>query len=353
MLRREHRHDARQEKKKKHYGNGRTGGSKKTTLTVSQRPAPADSAPSRSPARHTLRGARPPSREGDGRALTLYPARLPRGSPPPPAHRRQRRPGGGARGERGNDTTSSASGTCRTSRSAPGAPTPRAKAKRRPHAQRGGACGATTGQTPSPPRGRAPATNASPERRAESVRCVTKTTGRDTEVGPGSAPLPFHAPPPGGEERRGARGQSEKSGPIRQGMSVPRLARLRPGPGERDVTTSIHRQQKRGADKKGNEARTTVRNASLRFSLATYALRLSPSPRGGGKEARSAGTGARDVQQPARAGPRRTAFARAARTGAGKPGFGSRPRSSRGHPPSSNHPRTVCPQASRGTKCQL
>lgn len=40
-------------------------------------------------------------------------------------------------------------------------------------------------------------------------------------------------------ERRGARGQSEKSGPIRQGMSVPRLARLRPGPGERDVTTSI------------------------------------------------------------------------------------------------------------------
>lgn len=96
--------------------------------------------------------------------------------------------------------------------------------------------------------------------------------GRDTEVGPGSAPLPFHAPPSDGEERRGARGQGEKSGPIRQGMSVPRLARLRPGPGERDVTTSIGRQQKTG---RGATARRETRrgqrsgNTSLRFSLAT------------------------------------------------------------------------------------
>ncbi|XP_049637660.1 basic salivary proline-rich protein 2-like [Suncus etruscus] len=41
-------------------------------------------------------------------------------------------------------------------------------------------------------------------------------------------------------EKRGARWQSEKIGPIRHECpSVPRLARLRPGPGERDTTTSI------------------------------------------------------------------------------------------------------------------
>lgn len=100
-----------------------------------------------------------------------------------------------------------------------------------------------------------------------------KDHGRDTEVGPGSAPLPFHAPPSGGEERRGARGQSEKSGPIRQGMSVPRLARLRPGPGERDVTTSINRQQKRG----GQEGKRGEDNDGPEHEPALQPRHVSPS----------------------------------------------------------------------------
>lgn len=39
---------------------------------------------------------------------------------------------------------------------------------------------------------------------------------QEGEVGPGPAPRPLHTPPAGGEERRGARGQNEKSGPTHQ-----------------------------------------------------------------------------------------------------------------------------------------
>lgn len=59
------------------------------------------------------------------------------------------------------------------------------------------------------------------------------------EVGPDSAPLPSPQAAFGraGEER-GPRAEREERSHS-PGMSVPRLARLRPGPGERDVTTSI------------------------------------------------------------------------------------------------------------------
>lgn len=101
--------------------------------------------------------------------------------------------------------------------------------------------------TPPPRRGEGRPRQREPGKASGGCPLRHRDHGRDTEVGPGSAPLPLHAPPSdGGEERRGARGQGEKSGPIRQGMSVPRLARLRPGPGERDVTTSIDRPQKTG-----------------------------------------------------------------------------------------------------------
>lgn len=156
VLRREHRHDARRKKEeKKNYNNGRTGGSKnKSTLTVSQRPAPADSAPSRSPARHTLRGPGPPSREG-GRAC------LPLIRPDSPGAPLQRTadsggPAGGSRGA-GNDTTSSASGTCRTARSAPGAPA-EGQGETATARPTGEARAARRRDAPSPPRGGAPAT---------------------------------------------------------------------------------------------------------------------------------------------------------------------------------------------------
>lgn len=120
---------------------------------------------------------------------------------------------------------------------------PRTKAKQRPHAQTRGEARATRRQdAPFSRRGRgARPQNTQAEKGKRRVSAASeKTAGaKSTEVGPGSAPLSFYTPPSGGGERRGARGQSEKSGPIRQGMSVPRLARLRPGPGERDVTTSI------------------------------------------------------------------------------------------------------------------
>lgn len=152
-------------------------------------------------------------------------------------------------------------------------------------------------------------------------------------------------------ERRGARGQSEKSGPIRQGMSVPRLARLRPGPGERDVTTSIgsggasrkaragkagrgtgqrgggpgpHRSRRRET-RRGQPGSHTERACALQKPRHVSPLSLFPTgflfprarerkeehgPRGPGPEARGS-------QQPAPRRPAgRTAFARA------KPGHG-------------------------------
>lgn len=56
--------------------------------------------------------------------------------------------------------------------------------------------------------------------------------GRETKGGPGLRTPVFHAPPLGGQERPGVRGQNEESG------LVPRERRPRPSPGERDITTS-------------------------------------------------------------------------------------------------------------------
>lgn len=286
-----------------------------------------------------------------------YPARLPRGSPP--AHRRQRRPGGGTSRGAGNDTTSSASGTCRTSRSAPGAPT---------EGQGETATARPTGRrmrrddgTPPPRRGEGRPRQRKPGKASGGCPLRQRPPGVTPRSGRVPHPFPSTHRRRTGRRGEGPAGRHEKSGPIRQGMSVPRLARLRPGPGERDVTTSIVRQQKTGRGAASEAGPPTARRRETRRGQpsGTRACASAPprkpfvlsSRRGGESTVR--GDGARDVQQPARAGPRRTAFARAAGTGGGESGFGSRPRSSRGHPPSSNHPRTACPQSSRGTKCQL
>lgn len=81
---------------------------------------------------------------------------------------------------------------------------------------------------------------------AERVRCVRRPRPRQRrEAGGGEArsgrvphPSPPHAPPTGGRERRGARGQSEKSGPIRQ--ECPSLVWRGLGPA-RESATSPHR----------------------------------------------------------------------------------------------------------------
>lgn len=159
-----------------------------------------------------------------------------------PRHHRQRRPGGGLAG---NGKRHHLLGL-RHLKGRPGAlqgHQPRAKAKQRPHAQREKARAARRRDGPSPPRGGAARKTQPGKGLAESVRCVRETNGREHR-GRAGFRTPFPSPSThrhrtGGGERRGAREQSEKSDPIRQGMSVPRLARLRPGPGERNVTTSI------------------------------------------------------------------------------------------------------------------
>lgn len=204
--------------KKRDIGNNRRQ-RKHSHGSASDRP-PLDSAPiSRSPAPHNghkaIRNPAPPHAGGTGvpspcpaETTTPPPAPLSPRQPPTAAARQ-----GGSRGT-GNDITCSASGTCRTSWSAPGAPNrgPRRKSARTPNGR--GACGATAGR-PFPRRGEGAAPqDAARKASAERVRCVTETTGRETTtgVGPGSAPLPpFHTPSSGGgEEERGPRAEREE-----------------------------------------------------------------------------------------------------------------------------------------------
>lgn len=162
-------------------------------------------------------------------------------STPPHAHGtafpqggRQRR-GGDSPGA-GNDTTGSASGTWRDvlerSRSTNGGA--------RPGAERGG-------RTAPPRHGEGRTRDTGARAQAERVRCVRRPRPRQRreagggaiEIGPGSAPLPYpRAACRRAGEARGPRAEREERSHS-PGMSVPRLARLRPGPGERDVTTSI------------------------------------------------------------------------------------------------------------------
>lgn len=83
---------------------------------------------------------------------------------------------------------------------------------------------------------------------AESVRCVTRPrnpatatrrkAGQRGRAGFRTPLFPAHHPEAGEEGKRGPRAEREERSHS-PGMSVPRPARLRPGPGERDVTTSI------------------------------------------------------------------------------------------------------------------
>lgn len=152
---------------------------------------------------------------------------------------------------------------------------PKAKAKERTHAQRQRRVRRDGRDAPLPVAGRGgPRDAAGKAQRGVSAASQRPTAARTPpRSGRVPHPFPFHTPPSGKEgKRRGARGQSEKSGPIRQGMSVPRLARLRPGPGERDVTTSIKRRgQTSTEERRENEAQTASRSETglAALSLAT------------------------------------------------------------------------------------
>lgn len=212
-------------------------------------------------------------------------------------------------------------GTCRTSQSAPGAP-PRAKAKQHPHAQ-WGRC-----HDPSPLRRGMCSGHAKPGKATRECPLHHSDHRCDAEVGPGATSLPFHTPLSDGEERRGAHRQSEKSSPIRQGMSVPHLARFRPSAGGYHVTTSIHRQK----TEKGNGARTTLWNGPV-LASASPRKTLPVQPLRGRGPRRD---GAQDVQ---------TSTHRPESPEGESQGFRITAKKLPGTPvPSSNHPRTVCPQ---------
>ncbi|XP_028387206.1 collagen alpha-1(I) chain-like [Phyllostomus discolor] len=121
----------------------------------------------------------------------------------------------------------------------------------RSHAPRGARDAA--GEWPSPPRGGPPKETATEGKSGVSAASTRPRNpipspqgGRQgSEVGPGSAPLPnFHAPPPGGRAGRGARGRSEKSGPIRH--ECPSLVRHGLGPA-RESATSPHRSSQKAS----------------------------------------------------------------------------------------------------------
>lgn len=153
---------------------------------------------------------------------------------------------------------------------------PRRNSDRTPNG--GGTCGATTGH-PLPAAGKGARDSGKPGKASGGCPLRHRDHGRDTEVGPGSAPLPFHAPPSdGGRRGEGPADRARRAVPFAK--ECPSLGWRGLGPA-RESATSPHRSignKKRGGEpparrppceKKGNEAGTTVRNTGLRFSLAT------------------------------------------------------------------------------------
>lgn len=204
---------------------------------------------------------------------------------------------------------------------------PRRNSDRTPNV--GEARAARRRDAPSPPRGGALARR-SRERRAEGVRCVRETTGVTPRSG--RVPHPFPSPSThrrrtvGGERGEGPAGRARRAVPFDK--ECPSLVWRGLGPA-RESATSPHRSS---GKKHREEGQRGEDNRSERACASAPQRKPFPSLSQAEREARSAGDGARDSQQPARAGPRRTAFARAA-AGGEKSGFWSRPRSSRGQPP--------------------
>lgn len=191
--------------------------------------------------------------------------RPPRASPPTAATQR-----GGPLGK-GNGTTTRLQAP-ETTWSAPGAPrrarrhalsTPRRRAawhRVRP---------------PPPPRGGGRPPQTARREASESVRCVSRPQPH-SDGRPGSGRSPHPSAPPRTAHRRegGAWGpqaeREERSHPP--GVSVPRLTRLRPGPGEHEITTSIgyrHTRQSWGEGGLGKRpARTATRGGPASASPA-------------------------------------------------------------------------------------
>lgn len=187
-------------------------------------------------------------------------------------------------------------------------------------------------------------------RRPRATPAARRAGGRSAR--PGRGPHPSPSTHRDGAEERGPRAEREERSHS-QGMSVPRPARLRPGPGEHNVTTSISKRRRRGKNTPPPPARPPRTGGRAHH-------RRSHTHSGAGVRVRHSSTGmALDAQQPARAGPRRTAFPLVRRGGGGKPGFGLQPLEAPGDPrplyprlTPATHPRTACPHLSRGTNPQ-
>lgn len=288
-MRRNAGHDA-----KKDYPAQKRRTAATETSRFSQRPASPARPRSRAP---TPPGQRrrsgPPLTRGRGtRACRASPDRLdspPQARPPHRAPPQRATPRGKAHGGRGTTTPARP----RAPERRPGAlqeqPEDQSETHSRAQAE---ARGASAGR-PSPPRGGAArgtqpgkAGGECPLRHKDHAphRRPEGQGGGKSEVGPGSAPLSFpHTASQAGKERRGARGRSEKSGPIHQ--ECPSLVRRGLGPA-RESATSPHRSENThggGPEKpphraagRGGKTRRGLRERGLRFSLTRF---RKPSPR--------------------------------------------------------------------------
>ena len=163
-------------------------------------------------------------------------------------HHRQRQPERGSLGT-GNDATARPQAP-ETTWSAPGAPTEGQAPARsaRPGGEQRGIGTAppnATGRAAHRTRGRGrparmSAASGDPRPTGAATRRDRRRAGSGRSPQPSPPPPPFPTPPRA-EDRRGARGpraeREERS--HSPGVPVPRLTRLRPGPGEREITTSI------------------------------------------------------------------------------------------------------------------
>lgn len=208
---------------------------------------------------------------------------------------------------------------------------------------------------PDPTAGKGSRSRHTAKKRAERVRCVRRpraptscrqARGRESEVGPDSAPLPFRTPPRVAREERGPRTEREERSHS-PGMSVPRPARLRPGPGERDVTTSISKRENNHTHAAGGGP---ARHTRLGAVSQTARGVTHTAPRG---RPRRTVAGARRPEA-------HGFFLSCDGAGAGgEPGFGlqpwspGRPEAPSSRPTPANPPRSACPHLSRATNRQL